>query len=149
MEIVITIIATIFIYNLLGAILYLATKENETVLCFWGLGLVGIITNLITLIYSKVMTAWKNKNFKALLVDTDTNKRYYCDSKDADYFIYEDERFQNLKFDRETVDKYTIKDGWRKSDCHNWGDGGGWQLSARYTPLKICLENGAEKLKKI
>ena len=140
--IIITIIATLFVHSAIGCVLYLATKENEEVLAYWGAGILCLFSNGATAIIYGIRKITHRKYFKALLVD-ENGKLYYCESNKAD-----DIRCDfDLKFAREIVDTYTINDGWRKSDCHNWGGNMGWELSARYTPIKICKAVGAEYIK--
>ena len=143
--IITTIILTILALNAIAVIIYLVSNKNEDAVCYFAMGTICGITNRISYIYSVIMTAYKKKNFKALLVDTNGNK-YYCESAEADYFIYDCEEIGEVKFDRETVDKYTMADGWRKYDCQKMADG--WIKSARYTPLKICLKENAKYIKK-
>ena len=140
--IITTIIITLVAHSAIGCILYLATKNNEEVLAFWGAGILCLFSNGITAIIFYIRKALHKRNFKALLVDKEGNL-YYCESNEADDFRCD----LDLEFARETVDKYTINDGWKKSDCTNWGDGKGWVLSARYTPIKICKAEGAEYIK--
>ena len=139
--IITTIIITLVAHSAIGCILYLATKNNEEVLAFWGAGILCLFTNAISAIIYGIRKATHRKYFKALLID-ENGKLYYCESRNAD-----DIRFDlDLKFAREIVDKYTINDGWRKSDCrHSFGEK--WELSARYTPIKICKAEGAEYIK--
>lgn len=106
----------------------------------WGAGILCLFTNAITAIIYGIRKATQHKYFKALLVDEE-GKLYYCESKDADDIRCD----RDLKFAREIVDKYTINDGWRKSDCHKFCNE--WMLSARYTPVKICKAIGAEYIK--
>lgn len=138
--IIITIIATLVAHSAIGCILYLATKNNEEVLAFWGAGIICLFTNGITAIIFGIRKALHRKYFKALLVD-ENGKLYYCESKESDDIRYD----RDLKFARAIVDTYTINDGWRKSDCHKICDK--WELSARYTPIKICKAVGAEYIK--
>jgi hypothetical protein len=140
--IITTIIITLVAHSAIGCVLYLATKENEGVLAYWGGGILCLFTNVISAIIFGIRKATHRKYFKALLVDEE-GKLYYCESKDADDIRFD----RDLKFAREIVDTYTINDGWRKSDCHNWGGSIGWELSARYTPIKICKAVGAEYIK--
>lgn len=143
--IIITIISTVIVLNIIATIIYLATKRNEDMVCYFAMGVVCGITNFIGYIYSIIRRIYIKKNFKALLVDTN-GKKYYCESADADYFIYEDEEIGEIKFDRNTVDKYKITDGWLKCHCNKICDE--WILSARYIPLKICIKENAQYLKK-
>ena len=138
--IITTIIITLVVHSAIGCALYLATKNNEEVLAFWGAGILCLFTNAITAIIYGIRKATHKKFFKALLVDEE-GKLYYCESKDADDIRCD----HNLKFAREIVDTYTINDGWRKSDCNH--DTTKWELSARYTPIKICKAEGAEYIK--
>ena len=140
--IITTIIITLVAHSAIGCIIYLATKNNEEVLAYWGAGILCLFTNAITAIIYGIRKITHRKYFKALLVDEE-GKLYYCESKEADDIRFD----RDLKFAREIVDKYTINDGWRKSDCHNWGGNTGWELSARYTPIKICKAEGAEYIK--
>ena len=143
--IITTIILTILALNAIAVIIYLASNENEDAVCYFAMGVICGITNLVSYVYYTIQKAYKKKNFKALLVDTNGNK-YYCESAKADYFIYDCEEIGEVKFDRETVDSYKITDGWRKDDCQKIADA--WILSARYPPLKICLKENAKYLKK-
>ena len=138
--IITTIIITLVAHSAIGCILYLATKENEEVLAYWGAGIICVFTNAITAIIFGIRKVTHRKYFKALLVD-ENGKLYYCESNEADDIRCD----RDLKFAREIVDKYTINDGWRKSDCHKICDK--WELSARYTPIKICKAVGAEYIK--
>lgn len=140
--IITTIIITLVAHSAIGCILYLATKNNEGVLAYWGAGILCLISNGVTAIIYGIRKATHRKYFKALLVDEE-GKLYYCESKDADDIRCD----RDLKFARAIVEKYTINDGWRKSDCHNWGGSIGWELSARYTPIKICKAESAEYIK--
>lgn len=140
--IITTIAITLVAHSVIGCVLYLATKNNETVSAYWGLGILCLFTNAIATIIYGIRKATHRKYFKALLVD-ENGKLYYCESRNADDIRCD----HNLKFAREIVDTYTINDGWRKSDCHNWGGSVGWELSARYTPIKICKAVGAEYIK--
>ena len=140
--IIITIIATLLVHSAIGCALYLATKNNEEVLAFWGGGILCLFSNGISAVIYGIRKVTHRKYFKALLVD-ENGKLYYCESKDADDIRYD----RDFKFAREIVKKYTINDGWRKSDCHNWGGSVGWELSARYTPIKICKAEDAEYIK--
>jgi hypothetical protein len=143
--IITTIILTILALNAIAVIIYLVSNKNEDAVCYFAMGVICGITNLIGYVYSVIQKAYIKKNFKALLVDTNGNK-YYCESADADYFIYDDEEIGEVKFDRATVDKYKITDGWMKCHCNKIADV--WVLSARYAPLKICLKENAKYLKK-
>ena len=138
--IIITIIATLVAHSAIGCILYLATKENEGVLAYWGGGILCLFTNIISAIIFGIRKATHRKYFKALLVD-ENGKLYYCESKEVDDIRCD----RDLRFAREIVNTYTINDGWRKSDCHH--DTVKWELSARYTPIKICKAVGAEYIK--
>ena len=140
--IIITIIATLVAHSAIGCILYLATKENEEVLAYWGAGIICLFTNGISAIIFGIRKATHRKYFKALLVD-ENGKLYYCESNEADDFRCD----RDLKFAKEIVKTYTINDGWRKSDCHNWGGDIGWELTSRYVPIKICKAVGAEYIK--
>lgn len=139
--IITTIIITLVAHSAIGCILYLATKSNEEVLAYWGAGILCLFTNAITAIIYGIRKITHRKYFKALLVDEE-GKLYYCESKDADDIRCD----RDLKFARAIVEKYTINDGWRKSDCHH-SFGEKWELSARYTPIKICKTEGAEYIK--
>lgn len=143
--IITTIILTILALNAIAVIIYLVSNKNEDAVCYFAMGVICGITNLISYVYSVIQKVYIKKNFKALLVDTNGNK-YYCESADADYFIYDDEEIGEVKFDRATVDNYKITDGWMKCHCNKIADS--WILSARYTPLKICLKENAKYLKK-
>jgi hypothetical protein len=139
--IITTIIITLVAHSTIGCILYLATKNNEEVLAYWGAGILCLISNGVTAIIYGIRKITHRKYFKALLVDEE-GKLYYCESKDADDIRCD----RDLRFARAIVDKYTINDGWRKSDCqHSFGEK--WDLSARYTPIKICKAEGAEYIK--
>lgn len=140
--IITTIIITLVVHSAIGCILYHATKNNEEILAYWGAGILALFTNAISAIIYGIRKITHRKYFKALLVDEE-GKLYYCESKDADDIRYD----HNLKFARKIVDTYTINDGWRKTDCHNWKGDRGWELSARYTPIKICKAEGAEYIK--
>lgn len=140
--IITTVIITLVVHSIIGCIIYVASKKNEELLAYWGAGIICLFSNGITAIIYGIRKILHNKNFKALLVDEE-GKLYYCESKRADDFRCD----LDLQFAREIVDKYTINDGWRKSDCNNCGSGQGWVLSARYVPLKICKTIGAEYLK--
>ena len=142
---IITIILTVVALNIISVIIYLVSKQNEDAVCYFAMGIVCGITNLIGYIYSVIRKAYIKKNFKALLIDTNGN-RYYCESANADYFIYDCDEIGEIKFDRNTIDKYSITDGWMKCHCNKMVDG--WVLSARYTPLKICLKENAKCLEK-
>lgn len=135
--IITTIIITLVVHSAIGCVLYLATKNNEEVLAFWGAGILCLFTNAITAIIYGIRKITHKKFFKALLTDEE-GKLYYCESKQADDIRCD----YDLKFARHIVDTYTIKDGWRKSDCAKMC--GKWELSARYTPLKICKAVNAE-----
>lgn len=139
--IITTIIITLVVHSAIGCVLYLATKNNEEILAFWGGGILCLFSNAITAIIYGIRKITHRKYFKALLVDEE-GKLYYCESKNADNIRCD----RNLKFAREIVEKYTINDGWRKSDCDNRLSDE-WILSARYTPLKICKSEGAEYIK--
>lgn len=141
--IIITIISTVFIYNLIGSIIYLVSKQNEGYTAIWALGLIYLITNSISFIYGAIRKHYIEKNFKSLLADEQGNL-YYCDSKQADYHIYENEDIGNIKFARDVVNKYNITDGWMKCHCNKLGND--YVLSARYVPLKICLLENAKKI---
>ena len=144
--IITTIIITLVAHSAIGCILYLATKNNEEILAFWGGGILCAISNGVAAIIYGIRTATHKKFFKALLVDKD-GKLYYCESKQADDIRFDVEEYKDLdlKFAREIVEKYAINDGWRKSDCDKMC--GKWILSARYTPIKICKAEGAEYIK--
>ena len=143
--IITTIILTILALNAIAVIIYLVSNKNEDAVCYFAMGVICGITNLVSYVYYTIQKAHKKKNFKALLVDANGNK-YYCESADADYFIYEDEEIGEVVFARAIIDNYKITDGWRKADCQKIADA--WILSARYTPLKICLKENAKYLKK-
>lgn len=138
--IITTIIITLVAHSAIGCILYLATKNNEEVLAFWGGGILCLISNGITAIIFYIRKALHKRNFKALLVDKEGNL-YYCESNEADDFRCD----LDLEFARETVNKHSINDGWRKSDCNKMGND--WVLSARYCPKKVCIAEGAKELK--
>lgn len=138
--IITTIIITLIVHSAIGCAIYLATKNNETILAYWGAGILCLISNGVTAIIYVIRKALHKKNFKALLVDKEGNL-YYCESNKADDFIYD----LNLKFAREVVAKHAINDGWRKSDCNKMNNG--WVLSARYCPKKVCIAEGAKELK--
>ena len=143
-----TIIATLFVHSAIGCILYLATKNNEEILAFWGGGIICAISNGVTAIIYFIRKATHKKFFKALLVDKD-DKLYYCESKQVDSIRFDVQKYKNLelKFATKHInEKYTINDGWRKTDCHK-SFGETWVLSAKYTPIKICKAEGAEDLK--
>jgi hypothetical protein len=139
--IITTIIITLVAHSAIGCVLYLATKNNEEVLAFWGGGILCAISNGVTAIIYFIRKATHKKFFKALLIDEE-GKLYYCESKDADDIRCD----RDLRFARAIVEKYTINDGWRKSDCMK-SFGEKWELSARYTPIKICKAEGAEYIK--
>lgn len=139
--IITTIIITLVAHSAIGCILFFATKQNEEVLAYWGGGILCAISNGVTAIIYGIREALHRRNFKALLVDKEGNL-YYCDYKRADDFRCD----LDLEFAREIVDKYTINDGWRKSDCNNFLDEN-WILSARYCPKKVCIAEGAKELK--
>lgn len=141
-----TILATLFIYSAIGCLLYLVTNNNEEILALWGGGIVCAISNGIAALVYFIRRVTHKKFFKALLVDKN-GKLYYCESEWADDIIFDIEEYKDLelKFARHIVEKHTINEGWRKSDCHKLC--GNWILSARYTPIKICKAEGAEYLK--
>ena len=143
--IITTIILTILALNAIAVVIYLVSNKNEEALCYFAMGIICGITNLIGYIYFVIRKRYEKRNFKALLVDTNGNK-YYCESAEADYFIYDCEEIGEVKFDRTTVDSYKITDGWLKCHCNKTSDG--WIKSARYTPLKICLKENAKYIKK-
>ena len=138
--IIATIIITLVAHSAIGCVLYLATEHNEDVLAYWGAGILCLFTKAITAIIYGICKITHRKYFKALLVGKN-GKLYYCESKNADDIRCD----HNLKFAREIVDKYTIDDGWRKSDCIKMC--GKWTLSAKYTPIKICKAVDAEYIK--
>lgn len=146
MEIILTIIITIFVYNVLGCLLCLLTNDNEYAVGYWAIGIVGIFIKCIDTIRHLIQQAYIKKYFKALLVDKDGNL-YYCESKMADDYRCGDiEEYAelDLNFARDIVNKYSIKDGWLKRHCQKYVDG--WLLSARYVPLKVCLAENAKKI---
>ncbi len=145
--IIITIIATLLVHSAIGCVLYLATKNNEEILAFWGGGILCAISNGVAAIIYCIRKATHKKFFKALLVDKN-GKLYYCESKQSDDIMFDTEEYKDLdlRFARNIVKNYTIKDGWRKSDCMK-SFGEKWELSARYTPIKICKAEGAEYIK--
>ena len=138
--IITTIIITLVAHSTIGCILYFATKKNEDTLVYWGAGILYLIFNSIAIIIHSIRKALHKKNFKALLIDKEGNL-YYCESNKADDFRCD----LDLEFARKIVDKYTIDNGWRKSDCDKTNKG--WILSARYCPKKVCIIEGAKKLK--
>lgn len=138
--IITTIIITLVAHSAIGCILYLTTKENEGVLAYWGAGILCLFSKGISGIIHGIRKALHRRNFKALLVDKEGNL-YYCESNKADDFRCD----LDLRFAREIVDKHTIGDGWRKSDCRKLCNA--WILSARYCPKKVCIAEGAKELK--
>ena len=139
--IITTIIITLVAHSAIGCILYLATKNNEGVLAYWGAGILCLFSNGVTAIIYGIRKALHKRNFKALLVDKEGNL-YYCESNKADDFRCD----LDLEFARKIIDKYTIDDGWRKSDCNKICKDK-WVLSARYCPKKVCIAEGAKELK--
>lgn len=140
--IITTVIITLIVHSAIGCIIYFATEKNEEILAYWGAGIIGLFINGVAVIIYGIRKVLHKRNFKALLIDKEGNL-YYCDSNKTDDFRND----LDLEFAREIVKKYTINDGWKKSDCTNWGDGNGWILSTRYCPKKVCIAEGAKKLK--
>ena len=103
--IITTIIITLVAHSAIGCILYLATKNNEGVLAYWGAGILCLFTNAITAIIYGIRKATHRKYFKALLVDEE-GKLYYCESKQADDIRFDVEEYKDLdlKFAREIVE---------------------------------------------
>ena len=67
--IITTIIITLVAHSAIGCVLYLATKNNEGVLAYWGAGILCLFTNAITAIIYGIRKITHRKYFKALLVD--------------------------------------------------------------------------------
>lgn len=85
METLNIIIATLLVYSAVATAAYIATKENEEVLCAFGLGIVGLTLIGIMEIIRKVLFQIRYRIGKrSIFVEEATHKNYKCNPKYAD-----------------------------------------------------------------
>ena len=85
METLNIIIATILVYSAVATAAYIATNENDDVICAFGLGIVGLTLSGVMEIIRKVIFQFKYRIGKrSIFVEEATNKNYKCNPKYAD-----------------------------------------------------------------
>lgn len=132
-------VATVWAVNFVVLWMYDNNKiKDESVMGTLVTGIWGIILWVVVTIWEKVHSSWKNRNFKALMVDPDGELCYCNSSKEPEWLM----EYDDYKFARGLDDKYTIADGWRKSDCFMN------MVNIRYTPKHILEKEQAYQVDK-
>lgn len=82
MDILHIVLNTLVIYSWAATMLYFFTKENEDVLIFFGLGIVGLLTLAAINIISKIKSFFKYRYHKySIFEEISTGNKYKCKSK--------------------------------------------------------------------
>ena len=106
MEVFKVAILTLVIYSLISTILFIITKEDEDVLCVFGLGICGWILWAVLRVIRKIIKYFKYSMGKRTIVqDVNTNKLYKTKSKDF-IAILESNQYKIVK-------RYATKSEWK------------------------------------
>ena len=132
-------VVTVWAVNFVVLWMYDNNKiKDESVMGTLVTGIWGIIFWAVVTIWKKAHSSWKNRNFKALMVDPDGELCYCNSSKEPEWLM----EYDDYKFASGLDSKYTIVDGWRKDDCFMN------MVNIRYTPKHILEKEQAYQVDK-
>ena len=105
MEVFKIAILTLVIYSLISTILFIITKENEDILCVFGLGICGWILWAVIRVIRKIINYFKySMGKRAIVRDINTNKLYK--TKSSNPIIWESSQYRIVK-------RYATKNEWK------------------------------------
>lgn len=102
--ILLTVIIILLIHSLIGTILYIATNENDEVITYYGIGVIGCVLASFFAIGRRISKWWKYHDKRSIFEDEDGNK-FYCNPKYAKDFEWH--------YANELVKRYATKDEWK------------------------------------
>lgn len=107
MEIFKIVITTLLIYSAISTAIYLLTKQNDEILCHFGLGIVGNILVFICYVIDKIHRFIKYYNIRSIICIESTGELRYCKLKDTDDIYFYHKGYELKK-------RYAKKDEWKK-----------------------------------
>ena len=103
--ILLTVLLTLITYSLISLSIHVISRENDDVLEFFGMGVVGWVILLILIPIFKIIKYIEHYNKRSIFEEKDTDKQYNCKLKDTDDIIYWTEGYKLIK-------RYADKSEW-------------------------------------
>lgn len=101
------ILLTLVIYSSISTITYMITKENEEVLCAFGLGIVGLSLSGILRVVERIVSIFRyHIGKRSIFEEKATGDRYKCKTNDADDIWHWTEGYKLIK-------RYAKKNEWK------------------------------------
>lgn len=83
------VIITLLIYSAISTAVYLISRQNDEILCHFGLGIVGNILVFICYVIDKIHHFIKYYNIRSIMCIESTGELRYCKLKDtSDIYLY-------------------------------------------------------------
>ena len=107
MNIFYVVLITLVVYSSISTIIYLITKENEDVLCAFGLGIVGLSLSGILRVVEKIVRMFRyHIGKRSIFEEKSTGDRYKCKTKDSEDIRCWTEGYKLIK-------RYAKKNEWK------------------------------------
>ena len=101
------ILLTLIVYSSISTITYIITKENEDVLCAFGLGIVGLSLSGILRVVAKIVRMFRyHIGKRSICEEKATGNRYKCKTKDSEDIRGWTEGYKLIK-------RYAKKNEWK------------------------------------
>ena len=101
------ILLTLIVYSSISTITYIITKENEDVLCAFGLGIVGLSLSGILRVVERIVRMFRyHIGKRSIFEEKATGNRYKCKTKDSDDIWHWTEGYKLIK-------RYAKKNEWK------------------------------------
>ena len=84
-----TVLGTLIAYSLIAVIVYYISKENDDVLAFFGMGIIGwILLFIFDFIIKPIGNFIRHYNKRSIFQKENTDEKYICNLKDTDDINY-------------------------------------------------------------
>lgn len=103
-EVLLIVIVVLLIHSLIGTILVISTKEDESVAIYYAIGVIGWIVSLFCLIVKRIIHWNKYHDKRSIFKNEETGKQYWCKTKDSN----DVEWVEGYKI----VKRYALKSEW-------------------------------------
>lgn len=104
-EVLLTVIVVLLIHSLIGTILVIATKEDESVAIYYAVGVIGLVVSLLCWIVRRIIHWSKYHDKRSIFKNEETGEQYWCKTKDTD-------DINGWVSGYEIVKRYAPKDEW-------------------------------------
>lgn len=107
MNTLLIIFFTLVIYSVISTVAYLLSGQNENVLCYFGLGIVGLLIEGICRLIDKVRRFFRYHGKRSILENLDTGIKYQYPPSRTDQIWAQEENIRIVK-------RYAIKEEWKQ-----------------------------------